>query len=457
MPSSNEQRKPLIGVDGEVREITEDDLKFVRRGGPPIPDQERKKRINLMLDPDVVEKLKKTGNMSDLKPLLTLYFLATFLQAGTYGLTFLLPPLFESFGANEKDVGTVLASTTASTLIVVLSLGHITERLGRVNTIVLASVLIAASLALFGQATQYGPMLFVAGLLLGAGWGLFYVLTPVVLAEITSKDDRVRAFTLLSVFIMAGFGLSPVLGAYLSKSQFGIASTFTLTAGLCLISGVIFMKLRKPIASLSISSVDNDHSGLDWTGIKVVIQSRALRPIVMVGIGASVFAAVTNFQTVYASEHGLDCAQYFLAYTITVIICRVLFAEFVDGHAPYGVIAILLAVMVISVVCFLFFTDSQILYILGAVLFGIGYGVSYPIVKAMAANDANPAYMSQTLQLFGLSYFIGVFGFPFVAGWIITTTGIATLLTVAAVLSVIESVLAARRYQQDSQDSRLTH
>ena len=61
MPSSNEQRKPLIGVDGEVREITEDDLKFVRRGGPPIPDQERKKRINLMLDPDVVEKLKTTA------------------------------------------------------------------------------------------------------------------------------------------------------------------------------------------------------------------------------------------------------------------------------------------------------------------------------------------------------------------------------------------------------------
>lgn len=43
MKSSNEQRTPLIGVDGEVREITEDDLKFARRGRPPIPAQERKK------------------------------------------------------------------------------------------------------------------------------------------------------------------------------------------------------------------------------------------------------------------------------------------------------------------------------------------------------------------------------------------------------------------------------
>jgi len=36
-----------------------------RRGRPMIPAKARKKRINLMLDPDVVEKLKATGNMSN--------------------------------------------------------------------------------------------------------------------------------------------------------------------------------------------------------------------------------------------------------------------------------------------------------------------------------------------------------------------------------------------------------
>ena len=74
----------------------------------------------------------------------------------------------------------------------------------------------------------------------GFGWGLFYVLTPVVLTEITEQADRVRVFTLLSVFIMAGFGLSPVLGAYLVKAGFGIDLTFTVTAVLCLLSGTIF-------------------------------------------------------------------------------------------------------------------------------------------------------------------------------------------------------------------------
>jgi hypothetical protein len=36
---------------------------------------------------------------------LALFFLAVFLQSGTYGLTFLLPKLFAGYGGNEKDVG----------------------------------------------------------------------------------------------------------------------------------------------------------------------------------------------------------------------------------------------------------------------------------------------------------------------------------------------------------------
>ena len=36
-----------------------------RRGRPKIPAKARKKRINLMPDPDIVEKLKAKGNMNN--------------------------------------------------------------------------------------------------------------------------------------------------------------------------------------------------------------------------------------------------------------------------------------------------------------------------------------------------------------------------------------------------------
>ena len=57
-------RKPLIGSDGEVREITAEDLKFAKRGRPPMPAEDRKQRVNLTLPRDVVAALKARGAMS---------------------------------------------------------------------------------------------------------------------------------------------------------------------------------------------------------------------------------------------------------------------------------------------------------------------------------------------------------------------------------------------------------
>lgn len=57
-------KKPYIGKDGEVRELDEGFFAKARRGRPPMPQDARKKRVNLMLDPDVIEGLKAKGNMS---------------------------------------------------------------------------------------------------------------------------------------------------------------------------------------------------------------------------------------------------------------------------------------------------------------------------------------------------------------------------------------------------------
>ena len=59
---STSSLKPLIDETGEVREITMDDFKhFSRRGRPQRPEDIRKKRVTMMLDPDVIERLKADG------------------------------------------------------------------------------------------------------------------------------------------------------------------------------------------------------------------------------------------------------------------------------------------------------------------------------------------------------------------------------------------------------------
>jgi MFS family permease len=255
----------------------------------------------------------------------------------------------------------------------------------------------------------------------------------------------VRYFALLSIAVMAGFGLSPVFAAFMEGIGYSLNDAFYITAALCFVSAVIFFVLIKPVQQHAINPAAETPSRLSLNAVAKILKSTALTPIIMVCMGASVFAGMNNFQTVFADERGLEYAGYFLAYTITVIIFRVLLAKFKGGKNPYLIIAALQYVMCGSVLLFIFSGSNPQLYLLVACLFGIGYGASYPILTAMTANDALEELLPQTLQLFALTYFIGIFAFPLIAGWMIVEVGTTPLLYLVAGLAAIEATMALRR------------
>lgn len=379
-----------------------------------------------------------------------LYFLAIFLQAGAYGLTFMLPRLFESFGANEKTVGVMLGMTAVTTLVTVYFSGHLSDMFGRLRTLAAACIAISAALFLYGVIESVGVLLVCASVLLGFGWGLTYSLGPIVLTRLVSAQERVRYFTLLSVFVMAGFGLSPVLAAVLEGAGYSVRDAFFVTAALCLVSAVLFFCLDGPVKANAINPRAEVPSRITQQAVVAVLRSPAILPVVMVCLGASVFAGLNNFQTVFADARGLDYAAFFLTYTVTVVLLRLVLARFKGGANPYRTIAVLQYIMCLSVVLFIFSGDNLPLYLLVAVLFGIGYGVSYPILVAMAAQDANEDLSAQTLQIFALTYFIGIFGFPLVAGWMIVEVGAGPLLGLVTLMAAVEASLALRRAQHHS-------
>ncbi len=377
-----------------------------------------------------------------------LFYTASFLQAGAYGLTFMLPRLFENFGANEKVVGVMLFVTTIATLITVYYAGHLSDRFGRLRTLGVACLSIAAALTAYGLAEGVGALLIFASIAIGFGWGLTYALSPIVLTRLVTTAERVRYFAILSVALMAGFGLSPVMASMMEKAGMTVNTAFFATAALCALAGAIFFALIKPVRAHSEGSGPELRSSLSLAGVAAIMRSRARLPVIMVCLGASVFAGMNNFQTVFANERGLDYADYFLIYTVTVVLFRVVLARFKGGRNPYMTIATLQYVMFGSVVLFMGIGGNVQMYLVVAFLFGIGYGVSYPILAAMAANDADQDLLPQTLQFFALSYFIGIFGFPLVAGWMIVELASFALLILVAALAGIEATMAALRGAQ---------
>ncbi len=375
----------------------------------------------------------------------TLFYIASFLQAGAYGLTFLLPRLFDRFGADEKTVGAMLFITAIATMVTVYFSGHLSDLFGRVTTLALACLSIAAALFAYGAASGTGGLLIFASVSLGAGWGITYALSPIVLTGLVATEERVRFFAILSVALMAGFGLSPVMAAVMEDSGLTVNDAFYVTAILCVIAAVLFFLITGAVRNYTLGAAGAARASLSLAGVMDIMRSPARLPVIMVCIGASVFAGMNNFQTVFADERGLDYADYFLTYTLTVVIFRVVLARFKGGANPWRMIALLQYVMCASVVLFMGIGSSFPLYLVMAFLFGIGYGVSYPILAAMAANDARPELLAQTLQFFALSYFIGIFGFPLLAGWMIVEMGSQALLMLVAAFAGIEATMALMR------------
>jgi MFS family permease len=381
---------------------------------------------------------------------LILFFLATFLQAGAYGLTFLLPRLFDEFGANEKVVGVMLAITTLTTLVTVFYAGHIADRFGRIATLGGACLAIAVSMASFAWVNSVGFLLVLASALLGVGWAITYALCPVVLTRLIGPQDRVRYFAMLSVAVMGGFGLSPVMAAYIETLGFSVRDAFLIVAVLSVVAAGLFFGLISAIRGHAINPGPEGRTNLSMAVVKEILKSKARTPVIMVCLGASVFAGMNNFQTEFATERGLDYAQYFLIYTVTVVILRVVLMRFKGGERPYRTIAQLQYIMFASVVLFMMSGSSVPIYSLVAILFGVGYGVSYPILVAVTANDAREDLLPQTLQFFALTYFIGIFGFPLIAGWLIVEMGSMVLLGATALLAVTEATMAFRRFRSDN-------
>jgi len=55
------QDKSYIDENGDALELDEAWFAQARRGRPPLPDEQRKKSVHIMLDPDILDRLKAGG------------------------------------------------------------------------------------------------------------------------------------------------------------------------------------------------------------------------------------------------------------------------------------------------------------------------------------------------------------------------------------------------------------
>lgn len=378
-------------------------------------------------------------------PLFGIFCLAGFLLSLSYGSTFLLSLLISARGGNEHDAGSVISTAMLSTFVAVIASGHLCDALGAARSIAVVGCLLIAACLGFAITPGLGDSFLFYGLLLGLGWGVFYTLGPIIVAMLVVPAQRAKYFALLSGSMMTGIGCGPLLGRAANALGYPLTSAFYLAALASLLGVLMFWRLGARLTAHGNTLGATSVSRIDWTSTRQVLSSKALFAILMVGLGGCLFGGLSSFQTRYATDHGLDYSVFFLGFTGAAICARLLIAGVVVKRDAYWAACVLSAMTLLSIALFAFYVDSPLSYLAAAILLGFGYGLTYSVINGLAANEAPSGRTPQALVLFSLAYFIGVFGFPLLAGKIIVDHGVPALLITLLAVALVNWLITVGR------------
>ncbi len=370
-----------------------------------------------------------------------LFCLASFLLSLSYGSTFLLSLLIHSRGGNEHDAGSIIATAMLSTFVAVVVSGHLADALGAARAIAGTGVMLVVACLGFALSPGFGQGLMLFGLSLGLGWGVFYTLGPIIVTLLVQPQQRAKYFALLSGSMLSGIGSSPLLGRAATALGLPLTTAFYI-AGLASLAGVVmFWRMGAQFKQ----HANVPASKITWTASRRVLTSKAAFAILMVGLGGCVFGGLSSFQTSYALAHQLDYSLFFAGFLTAAITSRLLIAGFVVKRDAYQAACVLSGVMFGAVALFAFGVSGNFSYLVAAATLGVGYGLTYSVINGLVANEAPCGTMSQALLLFSLAYFIGVFGFPWLAGKMIVEFGLSTMLLSVLVIAALNwSITVAR-------------
>ena len=368
---------------------------------------------------------------------------ATSLTAGGYGATFLISAWFRSQGGTDIDAGVTLSMALVGTLIGVPLVGWVAGRTDASRLAALAAFIMAIGYLLMGGCSgelKIVPVL--ATLLVGLGWGMFYIGAPMALSERISDAERGHWFTRFSAFQMIGICGGPVLLTVLTERMHTpLQDAFLLVGGAGLLAAALLTAFGRKEPG-----VPRENALRPWVKkLVVLVSTPAARPIVMVGLGGCVFSGMMSFQGSLVEGTSASASTYFWVHATTAVVARLLLSRRLSALPRLPLVSALLSCLLVGILCLLGIPFHTTFQIASAMLTGLGYGLVYPVIQTWAVNDSLPENRHAALTWFVIAYFIGIFGFPAFGGWVLVAAGKVWFVLVLALFALLELAVGALR------------
>jgi len=286
-----------------------------------------------------------------------------------------LPIYLSRSGANETEIGVLIGIFFVSALVFRPYVGKALQRIPEKTFMIAGALLFALTSFAYLLTPPFWPFLVVRGFQ-GIALALFHTASFTLIANISPKAHWGQSFSYFLLASNLSLAVAPPVGMFI-VNHFSFSVLFLVCSGASLCCLGITCKLGKS----QVAPLDHSPNGKSF-----FLDSKAVPPSVISFFNMIIWGALTAFFPLYAVNHGVaDPGLFFTAIAIMLFLCRGFGGKILDLYSKEKVIPPLIATYVASMTI-LAFSSNLPMFILVAVIFGIGNALLTPLVMAYALD-----------------------------------------------------------------------
>lgn len=351
-----------------------------------------------------------------------------------FGL-FIILPVFGLYASNLDNSNTMLAGVAIGIyalmqMIFQIPFGAMSDKFGRKNVMSLGLVIFIIGSLICGFTNDIYWMIFGRFL---QGSGAVGSVAIAMISDFTSEEKRGKAMAIMGMMIGAAFGLSMVLGPYLS-ARYGLGVLFHISTSLTLIC-IILLYTTVP-EEIKISSLQKKVSIIE------ILVQKDLALMNLTNFLQKMLLTMTFFviPIVLVTKLGFMEKNLWIVYSISMVFGFIAMgmAGFMGEKRGLSKMILLLGIsfFIFSYVCFVV-ANSKTLFIIGVILFFIGFNMHEPIMQSAASKFAKSDQKGAVLGVFNAAGYFGTFVGGIGGGVMLENLGIHYLAAIIAIICII--------------------
>lgn len=275
-----------------------------------------------------------------------------------------------SLGGSTAEAGLFLGFLTYASAISAPITGAIADRIGKRRILIICSLAITVFSLLYAIAPSYQTILALV-LVHGVFWSGLLSSSSSYVIDILPPSRRAEGLGYSGFASILGVAVAPWIGLWLFDHG-GWRLLCLEAAGLNVL--MAFLAWRLPPDTL--------HQGARPLRPADLVEWKILVGAVTLFLYSFSYGGITSFVAVYAESVGVTPkALYFTVFCLTIVATRPFIGRYADRAGHARIIVPCLAMIVLGVWT-LAMADSRPMFVVSAMLFGVGFGSAYPIFVA---------------------------------------------------------------------------